>query len=432
MSRLDPPTFGNGMTMEKRPRIGVLYHFFHPDDVVSARIFSEFCADLCQRGWEVSAWPCNRVCHDAIHSYPLTEEWQGVTIRRIWRPAFRQASALGRFLNAAWMLAAWCVKLLGDRRNRPNVLVIGTDPVFGILIAPVVRKLLPDIRIVHWCFDLYPEYAIAEGMFRADSWLIRGLKRILPTAYASCDLVADLGICMRSRLADYGHTCRKTTLTPWALAEPPAVERPDPVTRHELFGKNPLGLLYSGNFGRPHSYADLLSLARRLRGSGIHFAFGVRGSRSEELRQAVQPEDTNVSFAGFAPEAALVKRLAAADIHVVSLRPEYTGLAVPSKFFGSLASGRPVIFSGTNDSAQAQWIEEFKIGWVLNERTQERVAAELLELRSRPEKLQELQQHCFHVYHKHFSRNSVLDEWDRELRALVSSNLGLPVPSRLP
>ena len=90
----------------------------------------------------------------------------------------------------------------------------------------------------------------------------------------------------------------------------------------------------------------------------------------------------NVSFAGFAPEAALVKRLAAADIHVVSLRPEYTGLAVPSKFFGALASGRPVIFSGTNDSALAQWIEELKIGWVLNEHTQDRVAAELLAIRN--------------------------------------------------
>ena len=47
------------------------------------------------------------------------------------------------------------------------MLLIGADPPFSILVAPVVRKLLPDIRIVHWCFDLHPEYAIADGMFRA-------------------------------------------------------------------------------------------------------------------------------------------------------------------------------------------------------------------------------------------------------------------------
>ena len=93
---------------------------------------------------------------------------------------------------------------------------------------------------------------------------------------------------------------------------------------------------------------------------------------------------------------------------------------MPSKFFGSLASGRPVIFSGTNDSAIAHWIEEFKVGWVLNERLTERVAAELLELRTRPEKLQELQRHCHRIYHEHFCRDRVIDEWNRELRALLA------------
>ena len=145
--------------MAKHPSVGVLYQFFHPDDVVSARIFSEFSADLRRRGWAVTARPCNRACHHTKECYPLAEEWKDVAIRRVWRPAFRQASGLGRILNAGWMLAAWCVRLLGDRRARPDVLVIGTDPVFGILMAPVVRKLLPDVRIVHWCFDLYPEHA---------------------------------------------------------------------------------------------------------------------------------------------------------------------------------------------------------------------------------------------------------------------------------
>ena len=85
--------------------------------------------------------------------------------------------------------------------------------------------------------------------------------------------LVDLGSCMRSRLDEYGPTCRKTTLIPWALAEPAEVERPDPATRHELFGDNPLGLLYSGNFGRAHSYADLFGLARRLARHGHPICF---------------------------------------------------------------------------------------------------------------------------------------------------------------
>src|SRR5476651_809288 len=91
-----PVREGKRRTMAKRPRVGVLYHFFHPDDVVSARIFSDLCADLSRRGWEVTAWPCNLACHDAKERYPLVEEWEGVAIRRIWRPDLRQEARQAR------------------------------------------------------------------------------------------------------------------------------------------------------------------------------------------------------------------------------------------------------------------------------------------------------------------------------------------------
>jgi glycosyltransferase involved in cell wall biosynthesis len=405
----------------RRPRVAVLYHYFHPDDVVSARHFADFCVGLAERGWEVEAWPCNRGCRNETISFPLREHWRGIAIRRVWRPRFRQASSVGRLLNTAWMLLAWCVGAWRQPRPGLDVLVVGTDPVLSVLTALAARKLRPDIRIAHWCFDLYPEGPIAEGMIREDGWLTRTLRRLLRAAYSSCHLVADLGCCMRQRLAPYGHTCRKVTLVPWALAEPEQVEPPDPATRRELFGDGALGLLYSGNFGRAHSCTEFLDVARCLRGSGVQFCFGVRGNRAEELRAAVGPEDTNVRLAGFAPEAALEKRLAAADIHLVSLRPEWTGLVVPSKFFGALAAGRPVIFAGAREAAIARWIEEHRVGWVLDGPSREVVAAELRSLAAAPEQLGVLQRHCHQVYQKHFSREQVMNQWDWELSNLLTT-----------
>src|SRR5262249_19210153 len=154
---------------------------------------------------------------------------------------------------------------------------------------PVIRKALPRVRIAHWCFDLHPECSIAEGVIRPDSYLSQALRRVLKTAYASCDLVADLGSCMRERLAVYGHASRKATLVPWALVEPDVVPAVDPVTRKELFGESALGVLYSGNFGRAHSYDDFLQLARRLRNDSIHFCFGTRGNQARGLEAAVRP-----------------------------------------------------------------------------------------------------------------------------------------------
>jgi glycosyltransferase involved in cell wall biosynthesis len=126
-----------------------------------------------------------------------------------------------------------------------------------------------------------------------------------------------------------------------------------------------------------------------------------------------------VSFAGFAPESELERRLSAADVHLVSLRPEWTGVVVPSKFFGSLAAGRPTVFAGSPDSAIAGWIREFGVGWVLTPSNREAVAADLRALAADPARLAALQRHCHAVYHEHFSWRVVTDGWDRELRALL-------------
>jgi glycosyltransferase involved in cell wall biosynthesis len=164
-----------------------------------------------------------------------------------------------------------------------------------------------------------------------------------------------------------------------------------------------------------------LELARRLRGDRIQFCFGVRGNRVEELRAAVGREDGNIRFAPFAPETELAKRLAAADIHLVSLRPNWTGVVVPSKFFGSLAAGRPVIFAGAREAALARWIEAYGVGWVLDRHSVEKVARDLERLVQCREELACLQRRCHEVYHAHFSRRRMMDRWDQELRALLQS-----------
>src|SRR5262245_4877509 len=107
------------MTPIMQPRITVLYHYFYPDDVVSARHFDDLCQGLAQRGWDVTVLPCNRGCRDERHTYPYREDRHGVQIRRVWRPRLRQATMLGRVVNAAWMLAAWAARALPGAGRRP-------------------------------------------------------------------------------------------------------------------------------------------------------------------------------------------------------------------------------------------------------------------------------------------------------------------------
>jgi len=404
-----------------KPKALLLYHYFFPDDVVSARHFSDFAVELSLRGWEVEAMPCNRGCRNESRTYTKHDVWQNIQINRIWRPKFKQASSLGRILNSLWMIGSWSLKAL-TRKDKVDVLVIGSDPVLSVMVAPLWKLIRPSTLIAYWCYDLYPEGAIAEGLIDKNSILTKAIKSLLKLAYNSCDLVADLGICMRYLMETYRHTARKVTLVPWALYEPDSVVASDFLERNELFGDAKLCIMYSGNFGRAHSYEEILELARILKDDGIHFSFGVRGNCADMLYNSVSSDDKNITFAGFAPECDLGKRLAAADIHLVTLRTSWTGVVVPSKFFGSLAAGRPVIFAGSRGAAISRWIEKYKVGWVLDREALPSVAQQLRELAKSKVNFDIMKQRCFNVYQNHFSKQITMNRWDHELRILIDNH----------
>src|SRR5262245_52437103 len=122
-----------------RPKITLLYHYFYPDDVVSARHFAGLAEGLHARGWDVEVMPSNRSCRDEQQTYPLHEAWHGIQIRRVWRPRMRQASGRGRVVNALWMIAAWSGIGLRRGPRLPDVLLMGTDPVLSVLVAGAVK-----------------------------------------------------------------------------------------------------------------------------------------------------------------------------------------------------------------------------------------------------------------------------------------------------
>lgn len=399
------------------PSALVFYHYLYPDKVVSSIHLTDLCTGLATRGWRVTGVACNRGCRNDKETYPRRMTWQGVEFLRVWRPILRQASSLGRMANSVWMTVAWSMMALNPFR-RVDVLVVGTDPVLSPVVAWFWRRFRPRVRIAHWCFDLYPEIAVTSGMSGADSTVVKVSRRLMSMAYESCDLIVDIGACMRKLLAAYGSKARVETIAPWALVETSGPAPVDTEERARLFGETRLALLYSGTFGRAHSWAGIPELSKTIAPSGS-VVFSVQGNCVDTLKQAVSESGAPISFASFASEDRLQARLSAADVHIVTLREGWTGTVVPSKFFGALAMGRPVLFIGGADSAIAQWIEEFGVGWVLSAANFESVLQDLARLAECSEAKARLFARCHQVYIQHFSRQKALDGWDRSLREIL-------------
>ncbi len=392
--------------MTIKSSILLIYHFFHPDTVISARLFSELAQELVRDGSRVTVFTGNRR-FGSVEKLPEQETFGGVEIQRFSRPGFSQGSNFGRLFNSAILQLKWLWAFWKQRKNFDTV-IIGTDPQFAYVMFPFMRIIKRNVRLIHWAFDLYPEAILVNS----PHWM-RALALLsapfLPLIYYCVDDMVDIGGRMRTRLLRYRHRAHCATLTPWALTEPEKMPSANPVVREQLFGNAKLGLLYSGTVGYAHDLQPFINLARecRKRQLDIAFCFAGYGNQYKKQLSCLTSDDTNIRIAGFASEDELEKRLASADIHLVSLRTGWDGIVVPSKFFGALAIGRPVLFSGPGNSDVALWLEKYHVGYNLNEET----IKELEKLSLNPQNLSELKERAFGCYHRWFAKDIVIAEW---------------------
>jgi len=404
-------------TTGQKGDICVFYHFYKPDDVVSAVHFADLCEGLAARGWNVTVRTSNRYCRHPGRIDPRREVVNGVNVVRSRRPGFSQSSNVLRMVNSLWIQAAW---LWGFWRSpKPDAVIVGTDPQFSQLMLPLLRRIAPRCRILYWSFDTYPEAVLAESPGRVVRGLAEFLYRLMPRLYRPVDVMVDIGPYMRALLQKHGHDARLATLVPWALSEPEFGIPVNRQVRDAMFGQDAtLGVLYSGNMGMAHEYEGFLALARmlRTRAPGVIFAFSSRGNRMDEMLAALTDDDTNVRILPFASQEELEDRLNAADIHLLSLKEKWAGIVVPSKFFGSLAAGKPVLYAGSAESCIGQWIRQHDLGLLLTDDNAAEIADRLVAYSENTDELMKWKHSAYRVYHEQFSRKRVIDGWDELLR----------------
>ena len=140
--------------------------------------------------------------------------------------------------------------------------------------------------------------------------------------------------------------------------------------------------MYSGNLGLAHSFDEFLEAARRLRHrQDIVFLFVGAGPRAVEVHSARDREGlANVRLLDYVPRAELHRSLSLADVHLISMRPEMTGIVVPGKLYGVMAAGRPALFVGPAHCESADTIRRAGCGFTIAPGDADGVVAALTKL----------------------------------------------------
>jgi glycosyltransferase involved in cell wall biosynthesis len=341
--------------------------FYAPDLSATSQMLTDLAEGLARSGVEVSVVCSRQLYEDPRAALPAHEVIRGVRVWRVRTARFGRGHLGGRALDYATFYLAATAALLRHARDC-DVLVVKTDPPLLSFIGAFVARRR-RVACINWLQDVFPEIASRLSLsplprlleLRLASWRDRSL--------SAADANVVLGTRMRDYLAGRGVPLERISVGEnWADEDtisrfPVAMS----ALRQRLELADKFVVAYSGNLGRVHDIDTLLTAAQALRDDlGTVFLLTGGGANMRALESAARQQGlAQMHFLPYQPRAQLADSLAAGDVHLVTLLPQLEGLIVPSKLYGILAVGRPVIFIGDPTGELAQLIADSRIGFAV-------------------------------------------------------------------
>lgn len=331
-------------------RILFINQFFWPDSSATSQQLTDLVVALAARGTEVAV-----LCGEGGYAAAAGSTPPQAEVHRVRALPFVRGR-LGRMFSYLSFYVTAFARALTVRRA-DLVVSMTTPPLISVLGAAL--KLFRGSRHFIWEQDLYPEIAVDLDYLKAGGFTHRVTGWIADAVRRQADGIIVLGPCMRDRLIARGVAANKIHIAEhWASSK--AIE---PMPRPE--SEADLVVLYSGNLGMAHDLETIQGAISNLRQDRrIRFIFSGTGDKRQILDDYCREEGIDtVELRPFVDRDRLSEGLAAGDIGLVTQRDVSCGALVPSKVYGILAAGRPLLFIGPAQATPALLIARHNCGW---------------------------------------------------------------------
>ncbi len=226
---------------------------------------------------------------------------------------------------------------------RCDAIVAMTDPPFQGIVGALVA-MLKRRPYVYNIRDLYPDMAIG-GSIVEPGLFVRIWEKLHRWALRRATRVIVLGEDMRARIVAKGVDPSRVVIVRDGAETPPSstpLPAPDPEVVRAIRGNFSFVLVHAGNLGFYGAWNTLVTAARRLASEGVGLVFVGDGAQRAEI-QAAAAGAGNIRFLDFFPAGKIPSVLAAADAHIITVKRGLEGVVVPSKMYGILAAGKPIV-----------------------------------------------------------------------------------------
>lgn len=384
--------------------------FFNTYEPVSP-FYRDLIPYLAERGYEIEILVSSVEYRAGRTPLERTLDFDNVRIRRI-------PTGISK-LDAGWK-KVWVVLTYMIGSAVSTLFGRSTDLNFFMTQPPFFQIWGRVLRLLRWqpyhclVMDLYPDVAINNGAIRKGSLVAGLLTWLSRNALRNANRVVVIGRCMQDVLEQEGVEPNRIRMIPnWANEnEVRRLPIKDNKLRKELAMDDKFICLYSGNIGVSHMFEDILHVARELELEGeneIQFVFIGDGSRRSQIESFREQEKlSNISMLQYQPTERLSESLGLGDVHFVCLRSDFVGKVVPSKAYGAMAAGKPIIYQGDDSGEIARMILEANSGHVVPDGDAEMLKQAILICFNDRQLLQKQSDNAYRLSRETYSREAAL------------------------
>lgn len=329
--------------MKKKKDILFLLQFFYPEYISSATLPYDTAKKLVKQGYDVDVlcgYPQEYL--DGI-DVPRKENIHGISVRRVKYIQLDRKKAIGRIVNYLSLTIAMFFRIFSMRKYKA-IFVYSNPPILP-LVASIASKLF-KCKMIFVAYDLYPEIALRTNSLSKDGIITKTMNYINKTVYKNSSAVVALSSEMKSYIvANRNIVPEKVHVIPnWYKDEYQAqVDNLNNVFMSTVSGRFTIG--YFGNMGIAQDMEPLKAAIRHYKNdSKVCFLLSGHGSKHSEIKNMIETEKiSNVYLFGFLKGQEYLDALRISDCAIVSLEKGLTGLCVPSKTYGYMMQGIPIV-----------------------------------------------------------------------------------------